>query len=229
MIPGDFQQPTPYPGSKYAQDYPGGERGFVSVLQAGVMLDNRDNEPAPIRGYWIEGTLRGAQRVLLSDYDFFGFNVTLRGYTPLGTDRVVLADRVMFDGMVGDAHTLELATPGGTQRYGGFYGSLNAGRGIRLRRYLGKVKALQQAEVRWTFSEFGVGSSTIDLGFLAFSDVGFVARDFSTLGDLGTPLPGVGGGFRFALNQNFIVRADVGVSAIEDWSPKIYIDLRNLY
>lgn len=229
MIPGDFQSAEPYFGSLYAQDFPAGERGLVSVLQAGVMVDDRDNEPAPIRGYWIEGTVRGAHSVILSDYDYFGFNVTLRGYAPVGTDRLVFADRVMFDGMVGDAHTLELSTPGGTQRYAGFYGSLNDGRGIRLRRYLGKVKGLQQAELRWTFTEFGVGSSTIDLGLLGFVDVGFVATDFSHLRELAVPLPSTGGGFRFALDQNFIVRADVGVSPLEDWTPSVYIDLRHLF
>jgi hypothetical protein len=108
MIPGDFQDKEPWPGSLYAQDFPGGEGGLVSVLQAGVVLDDRDNEPAPIRGYWIEGSLRAASFLLGSDYDYVGFNATLRGYVPLGTDRLVLADRLMLDGLVGDAHTLEL-------------------------------------------------------------------------------------------------------------------------
>jgi hypothetical protein len=230
LLPGDFEDPTPFPGSLYAADFPGGEKGLVSVLQAGVMVDDRDNEAAPIRGYWVEATVRGAHRAWLSDYDYFGFNVTLRGYTPLGTDRLVLADRVMFDGLVGDAHTLELSTPGGVQRYARFYGSLNDGRGIRLGRYVGKVKALQQAELRWTYASFGVAGARVDLGALAFVDLGFVGEDFGALGEMfANPLPSTGGGLRFALDENFVVRADVGVSPIEDWAPSVYIDLKNLF
>jgi hypothetical protein len=230
MLPGDFSEAAPYPGSLYAQDFPGGEEGFVSVLETGAMYDTRDNEPSPIRGVWAEATVRGAHHVILSDYDYFGFNTTFRAYHPVGTDRLVLADRVMLDGLVGDAHTLELATPGGTQRYAGFYGSLNDGRGIRQRRFLGKVKALEQAELRWTFTTFEVGSGTIDLGVLGFADLGFVAPDFAHAGELFRyPLPSTGAGFRFALNKNFIVRADVGVSPIEDWSPKVYIDIKNTF
>ncbi|MEQ1571842.1 MAG: BamA/TamA family outer membrane protein [Myxococcota bacterium] len=229
MIPGEFSDPDPFPGSLYATDFPGGEQGLVSVAQVGVMVDDRDNEPAPIRGYWVDASVRGAHAVLLSDYDYVGFNVTLRGYAPVGTDRLVFADRVMFDGMSGDAHTLELATPGGTQRFAGFYGSLNGGRGIRQRRFVGKVKVLEQAELRWTFATFGVGGTTVDLGTLGFVDLGLVATDFGHLEQLGTLLPSTGGGLRIALDQNFVVRADVGVSPIEAWSPGVYIDLRNLF
>jgi hypothetical protein len=229
MIPGDFQDKEPWPGSLYAQDFPGGEGGLVSVLQAGVVLDDRDNEPAPIRGYWIEGSLRAASFLLGSDYDYVGFNATLRGYVPLGTDRLVLADRLMLDGLVGDAHTLELTTPGGTQRIP-FYGSLNAGRGIRQRRYVGKSKLLEQVELRWTFWSPVVAGVQLDLGMLGFADVGFVGEELPDFGrSLQKPLPGTGGGLRIALDKNFVVRADVGVSPIEDWAPSVYIDLRNLF
>ncbi len=229
MLPGDFSDPTPFPNSLYAQDFPGGEEGLVSVLQTGVMFDTRDNEPAPIRGYWIEGSIRGASKYWGSDYDYFGTNVTLRGYTPLGTDRLVLADRVMLDTMWGDANTLELATPGGTQRLY-FYGQLNAGRGVRLRRFLGRMKAMNQIEVRATLLSPRVGNSVIDIGVLGFNDLGFVGLDGSEFGSMwSTPLPTYGGGLRFALDKNFIVRADVGVSPIEDYSPSVYIDIRNLF
>lgn len=229
LVPGDFQVAEPYAGSLYAQDFPGGERGVVSALQVGVMLDDRDYEPAPTRGYWIEGSIRGAHHVLGSSYDHFGFNTTLRGYLPVFSDDLVLADRVMFDGLVGDDHTLDLLMPGGFQRYA-FYGGLNAGRGIRLRRYVGKVKTLQQAELRWTFLKPRVGSGQWTLGVLAFSDLGFVAEDFQRIDTMySTPLPSIGGGLRIGVNGAFIVRADVGVSPIEDWSPSVYIDLKNTF
>jgi hypothetical protein len=229
LVPGDFSTATAYPGSLYDQDFPGGEQGVVSQVQLGIMLDDRDYEPAPTRGYWIEGSVRGAHGVIGSDYDHFGFNTTLRGYVPLGTDDLVFAERVVFDGLVGDTHAVDLAMPGGFQRYV-FYGSLNAGRGIRLRRYLGKVKALQQAELRWTPWRPKVGSTKLAVGVLGFSDLGFVAEDFQRIDTMfSTPLPTVGGGLRVGVDGAFVVRADVGVSPIEDWAPSLYIDLRNTF
>ncbi len=229
LIPGDFQEAAPYPGSLYDQDFPGGERGVVSQIQLGLLLDDRDYEPAPTRGYWIEGSVRGAHRLLGSDYDHFGFNTTFRGYLPLVGEALVFADRVMLDGLVGNTHTLDLAVPGGLQRYT-FFGSFNAGRGVRLRRYLGKVKGMNQAELRWTFLRPTVAGAGLDLTVLGFSDLGFVAEDFARIDTLfGTPLPSVGGGVRVGVDDAFIVRADLGVSPIEGWAPFVYVDLRNTF
>lgn len=229
LIPGDFSDPTPWPDSLYAEDFGEGQRGLMSVLQAGAMLDNRDNEPAPIRGYWIEGSIRGAAWLWGSAWDYLGFNVTLRHYTPLGTERLVLANRLVLDGIVGDAPILELATPGGTQRYSGL-GSLNAGRGIRQRRYIGEALALDQLELRWLALPLSVADVPIDVGLLGFAELGFVGAEIADVGEMfATPLPTAGGGLRLAFDKNFIIRADVGVSPIEDWSPSVYIDLRNLF
>lgn len=229
LIPGDFSERAPWPNSLYAEDFPGGERGFVSALQLGVIADNRDNEPAPTRGYWVEASVRTANLALGSTYDYFGWNTTLRGYLPLGTERLVLADRVMYDGLVGEAPTLELNAPGGSQRYT-FYGSLNAGRGIRQRRYVGELKAMNQTELRARVATVHVGRTPFDLHVLGFFDLGFVGAETGDFGPaFAHPLPGTGGGIRIAVAKNFIVRADVGVSPIEGWSPAVYIDLRNVF
>lgn len=229
MIPGDLSSDDPYPQSLYDQTFPGGERGLVSQVQVGIMLDDRDFEPAPTRGTWSELSVRGAHSVIGSDYDHVAFNTTFRGYQSLFTDRLVFADRVMLDGLFGDAHTVELTTPGGFQRYT-FFGSYNAGRGIRLRRYIGKMKAMNQAELRWTFASPVVAKIPLDLGVLAFSDLGFVGADHNEIEQMFEhPLPSTGAGFRLTVDDNFIVRADVGVSPIEDWAPSVYIDLKNTF
>ncbi|MEZ4238437.1 MAG: hypothetical protein R3F59_20255 [Myxococcota bacterium] len=227
IVPGDFRERDPWPHSLYASDFPGGEAGFVSLLQAGVMVDDRDNEPAPIRGYWVEGTVRAATIAFGSTYDFVGWNVTLRGYHPLGTDRVVFADRVMFDQLVGEAPVVELVWPGGTQQYT-FYGSLNAGRGIRLARYVGKLKAMNQSEVRATFWQPEIAGVHFDVTALGFLDLGFVGADPFDFGPaFSHPLPGTGGGCASPSTAT-VVRADAGVSPIEDWSPRS-IDIKNTF
>ncbi|MBX2798967.1 MAG: outer membrane protein assembly factor [Myxococcales bacterium] len=228
-LPGTFRERGPWPGSLYEQDFVAGQQGLVSVLQLGLMLDDRDNEPAPTRGYWVEASVRGASRFWGSDWSYVGVNTTLRGYLPLGSERLVLADRLVFDLRAGDAPILELATPGGFQRYTG-YGSLNAGRGIRQRRYIGRVLAMEQAELRWLALPLTVAKVPVDIGLIGFGDLAFVGAEVSDVRTMWQrPLLGTGAGVRLSFDKNFIVRADVGVSAIEDWAPSVYIDLRNLF
>ena len=188
------------------------------------MLDNRDNEPAPNKGYWIEGSVRSG----LGDWTFVGFNTTLRGYVPLvGENKLVGAGRVVFDGLAGDAPVRELATAGGFQSFQ-FLGGDRSVRGIRQARYLGRGKALAQLELRWRFVEFNIGGKVpIALTLLGFGDLGSVS---TYLGDpFHGPYPGTGGGLRIAMDENFIIRADMGVSPEEGWSPGVYIDLDHLF
>lgn len=229
LIPGDFKERGPWPGSLYEEDFGDGEQGYMGVFQLGAMLDNRDNEPSPTRGYWIEASVRGAPGFLGSDWEYVGFNTTLRGYVPVFTERLVLAERVVVDALSGDASIRELATPGGSQRYTG-YGSLNAGRGIRQRRFIGKTFAMSQTELRFLALPFEIAGVPIDIHVLGFADVGFVGAEFSDFGRMfSTPLPGGGGGLRVAVDKNFVVRADAGFSAYEPGGPSIYIDLRNVF
>jgi len=229
ILPGDFTESGPYPDSLYAQQFgEEGEKGFVSVVQLGAMLDNRDNEPSPVRGYWIEASLRAAPRFLGSTFEHVGFNTTLRGYVPVFTERLVFADRIVVDGIAGDAPVRELANSGGYQRYTG-YGSLNAGRGIRQRRFIGEAFAMNQAELRWLAVPFELFEIPFDVHVLGFVDVGFVGAEITDFGRMWrTPLPGYGGGLRVAVDKNFIVRADIGFSPFESGS-SLYIDINNVF
>jgi len=205
------------------------EKGFTSVLQAGIMADNRDNEPSPFRGYWVEATVRGASKFWGSKYDYFGFNTTLRGYLPiLSEGRLTLADRFVFDGIVGDANMKELDWLGGYQMYTGLGGARSL-RGVRANRYRGKVKILNQAELRWRFVRWKPGSTVVDFYLQAFLDAGQVAAEWEDLGDSPIQL-GEGLGLRIAFNQNFILRGDFATSASEGWGLSgLYLDVDNLW
>ncbi len=228
FIPGDFDVRVPFPNSLYALDNPGGEEGFSSVLQTGVMVDNRDNEPAPRTGYWVEGTVRGASKLWGSDWDWFGYNTTLRGYLPFNkSKRLVGAGRLVADGILGESAFLDETRIGGSQIYETF-GGQRSGRGVRLRGVAGKVRFIAQPELRWTFSSFKVSKANIDLTAIAFSDVGWLAQDWSNL-DNNALLLTEGLGMRWAFNKNFIIRTDVGFAAREEFAPGIYIDVGNLW
>lgn len=227
-LPGTFGDPNPDPQALIATRLDQ-EKGLLNVLQVGVMLDTRDFESAPSRGVWIEGSLRGATRYLGSAFDLAGLNTTLRGYVPLAGDgKLVGATRLALDGMVGDAPIRELAQMGGSVLYT-YGGGLNAGRGVRQRRYLGRVKTLLQPELRWKFLHVEPLGVAVDFTVLGFVDVMAVAEDWSRLEQLGRPIVSEGGGLRLAFDDNFIIRTDVGFAAVEDYSPAIYIDLAHLY
>lgn len=218
-----------YPYTRYSTDHGETDRGFTSVLQGGIMVDNRDNEPSPFRGYWVEATVRGASKYWGSQYDWFGFNTTLRGYAPLLSDgRLTLADRFVFDGIVGEPNTKELDWMGGYQMYSGLGGARSM-RGVRADRYRGKVKLLNQAELRWRAYRWRPGSTTVDFYLQAFMDAGMVADEWENFSD--SPVQhGEGLGLRVAINQNFILRGDFATSGSEGWGLSgLYLDVDNLW
>ncbi|TVQ88744.1 MAG: hypothetical protein EA397_16235 [Deltaproteobacteria bacterium] len=231
MLPGDLAVAEPFPNTLYSDLFPTGEEGFVSVIQAGVMLDNRRNEPAPYDGYWIEASIRGSSNLWGSnpDWEYVGFNTTLRGYLPLTPNdgELVLAARVLLDGIVGDTNMQDLTWVGGSQLLwmGGGEDSL---RGIRLRRFRGRVKGLNQVELRWRFARTRIFKIPFDFGVLSFHDTGMTAENWADLGRM-RPYWGTGGGLRITMDQSFVIRADVGVSPVERWSPGVYISLGNLF
>lgn len=222
---------TPYPGSLYEKDFADGEPGLSSVINAGIMIDSRDNEPAPTEGWFTEASVR-ATTPGLSTWNNVGFNLTVRGYTHLPVDapiygnlgrRLVLANRLTFDGVLGDVPIQELARLGGSQDIYAF-GGADMGRGIRVQRYMGKAKLLDQAELRFRFFEFDFLEQKFALTLAGFLDTAIVADELIDPEDVGVAAAG-GGAFRIAWNENFIIRLDVGVSPVENWSPQIYITI----
>jgi len=227
-FPGTPDDQNPWPGSLYASDYhPEGESGFASVLQTGMVFDNRDSEPAPNSGYWSEFSFRGAGLPTGSDWSFFGINLTHRQYATLIEDRVVSATRLVFDTSFGDMPTQEMVRMGGLVNYaaiGGQYG----GRGMRQWRIVGQTKALGQQELRWTFARFTPGTQSINLGGVGFFDYGWAAQSLQEL-DASMAGFGTGAGLRVTWNTNFIVRVDAGFSPVEEWGNKLYINLDHIF
>lgn len=229
LIPGDFGEQGPYPGSLYATLHPEGEQGFLSVLFGGIMYDTRDNEPSPRSGAWLEASVRGGTRLWGSSWEHMGLNATARGYVPLAPEgRLTLAMRGVVDTLIGDVPIVELSKMGGYRTID-FYGGEYAGRGIRWARFLGKVKLLAQPELRWAFARFRAGPAW-ELMVVGFADMGWMAEDLSQLDQLlAAPMLGTGGGIRIAMNQNFIVRVDGGFSPIEDYSMGLYINVGQIF
>lgn len=217
---------APFPGSLYAGEFPEGEPGFETIAQLGVMLDTRDNEPAPNEGVWLEASARASSPFIGSAWQWAGGNVTLRGYAPLDDDRtLVLCNRLIFDGVIGDPPIQSLVRLGGSND---FYvlGGADLGRGIRAQRYIGKLRVIDTTELRWRFLDTEVVGQRLAFAAAGFVDAGLVGRELTEPG----PMPlqaGGGGGLRVAWNENFIIRFDVGFSSVEAWQPMIYLLIAN--
>jgi hypothetical protein len=209
---------TPIPGSVYARDFPAGEPGLASVVQAGVAVDTRDNEPSPQRGFFVDASVRGASAVTGSAFTFGGANLTARLYAPLPVVTapgrpLVVAQRVIVDGVTGDAPVRERMRLGGLVEAQGL-GGQDTARGVRLSRYPGRLRLSHQIELRADVAHVDVGDND-----LAFVVAGFVDGGLALFGgdvdDDARLLVGVGGALRVIWNDNFVFRIDLAVSPEE--------------
>lgn len=82
-LPGDFSSSGPYPGSLYAENFPDGEAGFLSVLQLAATVDQRDVEASPTCCFFAEASLRGASLWWGSRWTYGGGNAVASLYVPL--------------------------------------------------------------------------------------------------------------------------------------------------
>lgn len=222
--PGDIDHEGPYPGSRYAQDFPRGEQGLSSVPFVGVIVDDRDDEVFPTRGFVTEASVRGGHGVTGSTWPHAGVTAIAAGYFSMSrTPRVVVASRVVGDVMVGDPSTEELARIGGTLDTIAFGGS-SLGRGIREHRYLGKVKLMEQTEVRAQLFDVTLLDQDLSLGAAVFSDAALVGTDVADLdASFVQPLLTFGVSWRILWNKNFAIRWDLAASPDEREGPGFYI------
>ena len=202
----------PYPGSLYAALHPQGEPGFASVVQLGVALDTRDDEPDPSRGFFVDASVRNSQPTWGSSFSFVGANLTGRLYAPV-VPGVVVAERVVVDVVLGDAPWRERVRFGGLVETSGI-GGADVGRGIRLARYPGRLRLAMQHEVRVTPLELDLWGNSLALPIAFFVDSGLAFFDKDKIEDTRL-LFGGGISFRVVWNRTFVMRLDLALSPEE--------------
>ena len=197
--------------------------GFSSGVRLGMVYDTRDKEGAPSSGIWAEGHVSAALPGI-SKIPYYRYSFTWRHYLPLvGNDVLTFAYRLNYEGTFGSSapfYALPYMTVmGEKQDYEGM-GGYNSVRGIMRSRVVGLDMATYNAELRWRFTKFALGNQNIALGLSAFSDGTVVTRgrDLGALRyipelcrqEKDTPHIAVGAGFRFIMNENFIVAFEYG-------------------
>jgi outer membrane protein assembly factor BamA len=198
-----------FENSLLAEDTPLGlEGGFTGQLQVGALWDTRDLEGDPSSGGVEELSLRMSSRATGSDYRFSGVTLSSRRFFSLIPEKLVLAQRVLFDTLWGDVPFFEWAYTGGLFPAEGV-GGMSSVRGIMRNRYVGLTKAFLSTELRyypWTFSLFNVKTKLGGLLFVDFGRTWHPQRDDGTFWNWH---PAAGVGLRLARRQA-VVRTDVG-------------------
>ena len=241
--------------------------GLAAGLRAGIVYDTRDKEGAPTRGIWAEAHVAAALPGI-SETPYVRYSATWRQYLPIiSNDVLTFAYRLNYEGTFGNSapfYALPYMTVMGEKCDLEGMGGYNTVRGIMRTRVVGLDMATYNAEFRWRFMRFNIGNQNIALGLSAFSD-GTVVTKGRDLGALATAsrlvsslIPGgealsvlntditkdklhvtAGAGFRFIMNENFIVAAEYGTpishfmknSPIynEDGTGAFYINLGYLF
>lgn len=150
------------------------------VLRLGLIWDRRDNEWGPKRGALHDITVDSAGPWTGSNHAWGRIHATLRHYWTLGVPSLVLAHRLTYDGLWGDAPFIPLGEFGGMTTSDGL-GGVVTGRGWMRRRFIGKHKAFASVELRFEPLEFKVRKHTLGLGLKGYVDLGMVAQTMREL------------------------------------------------
>ncbi len=187
------------------------------------------------------------------DFGYTKISATHRQYFTIVEDKLAFAYRLNFQGTIaGEApffmQPYQISSFSATSNIDGLGGSKTL-RGVLRNRVVGDAVAFGNLELRWKFYEGIVFNQNIYLALSGFTDMGRVVREieFTRPTAVGTfPVPATvndffrtgedglhvsyGGGFRVAINENFIVAFDYGVPADKyDGGGGLYIGLNWLF
>jgi len=218
------------PNSRLAQDAPlGVDGGAYAEASLGLGWDTRDDEMEPTRGALLEATARTTAAPLGSRFVSVGAFSSAAAYQAIGA-RAVVAGRVALDATWGDVPFDRLQDFGSLLTpfflLSGVGGGLTV-RGLRQSEYVGRTKAIANAEIRWQFMELDVWRERVRLSSIAFVDAGRVwhGRDPPALAAFGVHV-GTGGGLRIAWGKLVVLRADVGFA---EGAARAYADFRHVF
>ncbi|RMF09852.1 MAG: hypothetical protein D6762_02665 [Candidatus Neomarinimicrobiota bacterium] len=214
--------------------------GRVNYLKLGAVYDTRDNEANPMSGMWTEALLLTAPAFLGSDFSYTELTITHRQYFTLIPRDLSFAYRLGYQAVIGGEIPFFMLPyyQSSYQTQEGFGGSKTF-RGILKNRVVGNSVALFNAELRWKFFRTVVFGQNLYLALNAFVDGGQTLSQYGNqtyLNSLGSAAKqdalhlSYGGGFRIALNENFIIAVDYGLAADpQDGTSGLYIGLGYLY
>ena len=201
-----------------------GITGFVGLR---LSWDTRDDPSIPRRGLFQEWSYETSRNSLLSllfeQIDFQRYTFTDARYYPV-SPRLNIAHRTIVEALKGTVPLYAYGEIGGSRRIKGLGGS-DTLRGFDRQRFTDNVRVLTNTEARYYLGSRTVFEQHLDLLAILFADSGQVAPGFSDLHPLDTHLS-IGWGLRTYWNEDFVVRADLGVSEEQVYTTLKY---RNIF
>ena len=221
--------------------------GTTTLLKLGAVYDTRDNEANPMKGMWTEFQFLWAPSFLGNgDLNYTRMVLTHRQYFTLVPKVLSFVYRLSYQSKLSGEmpfYMLPFAynTAPDVTRDG--FGGNKTIRGVMRNRVVGDGVAFGNLEFRWKFYRGIVLNQNVYLALSAFLDGGMVTNQYKLAAEVPaeaiTYIPGTdeglhmgyGGGLHIALNENFIVAADVAKAVKEDDSNKlgVYIGLNFLF
>lgn len=213
-------------GSMLAEENPSGIAGGQNAqLLAGVIWDTRDDEGDATTGGFEEIGVRASARGVLSDFGYVGITAVERRYFSL-TNRLVFAQRVFFDHLLGNVPFFEWPNLGGVA-YAEGVGGLSSVRGVPRNRFGGNTKILSNSELRMQLGQFQLLRAPIRYGVVGFFDIGRVWHPGVDNGPWHAWHPGFGAGVRVA-RRAAVLRFDWAMSP-ETWRSSVYITFGHMF
>jgi outer membrane protein assembly factor BamA len=221
------------------------EGGNTHHLKLGVVYDTRDNEPNPMRGIWSEAVVFAVPGFMGNgNFSYSRISLTHRQYFTIIEKDLSFAYRLNYQGTLGGdvpfymlpymINSFSLSS-----NIDGLGGSKTV-RGVLRNRIVGEGIASGNFELRWKFYRTVLFNQNIYLALNGFTDAGMVVTKREISGE-GIPdgfyTPGeeslhisLGGGFRIAMNENFIIAVDYGKPLDNrDGGGGLYIGLNYLF
>ncbi len=226
------------------------EGGLIPSLKAGIVYDTRDIEANPNKGIWTEAILFYVPKILGNEsHSYLKLSVTHRQYLTLVKNKLTFAYRLGYQGTIAGTVPFYMQ-PYMISSFAKFtttdgLGGAKTVRGIFLNRIVGDGIAFSNFEFRWKFLKTVLWKQNIYLALNAFADGGMVVNKIKIEDspDISPDIVSdffkkdaekyhwaVGGGFRIAVNENFIVAADVGKALDkQDGNLGVYIGIGYLF
>jgi len=207
-----------------AQDRPFGRLGGSGRhLSFRLSWDTRSDDLFPRKGFLTDfsfepnfasvkeetPTTNGIER-RTRDVTFYRYTFSDAHFFPFRSDRLIFANRVVFEGVAGNAPYYALGEVAGERHIHGLGGSHSL-RGFQSRRFQDKLKLFTLTELRYNLRQFQILSHSFDLIFIGFFDTGRVWRRWSEIAfnDVHSTF---GAGVWLNWNNKVIFRLDVGRS-----------------
>lgn len=200
---------------------------WTNFVRAGVVWDSRDRESSTRRGVWSEVLVQWVDEQLGADVGFTRWTLIDRRYFPLH-DRLVLANRMLLQGVSGEAPIEQQQRFETSYKDGEGLGGSSSVRGVTRNRYAGKGLFLLNTELRLRLVDFSLLSRDFHLAASAFLDQGRVWSGAPRIGEALSDLHrGYGGGLHGGMGESFVASLNAGTSAGNGL--KIYLGLGYLF